>query len=316
MSRASESLVTIGLPVFNGSPMLAETVAGLLAQTHRHLRLVVSDNASTDDTESICRAAAAADSRVTYYRQETNLGPWPNFRFVLDQAEGPLFMWASHDDAWHPRYVETCVQALNSRPDLGIAFTRFASVLRRDGQVVSRKEFPSFEPILSLDVARRLGAWILLDEYSQKANLIYGVWRTPLAREAMSRFGHLEDMVYKGLDIIMLTYVLARSPVHQVDEILFTKQYEGYLLGSATSLLRPITSFLTRPVATVRKATEFARDHCHHLEEALAAAGVLTPGLRRVIRLKRLIYFLPVYRYLTSPAAVLTLLRLRGRTRA
>lgn len=316
MSPSPEPQVTIGLPVHNGAPMVADTLECLLSQTYGNLRLVVSDNASTDATESICRAVADADPRVEYHRQEPNLGPWPNFRFVLAQADTPYFMWAAHDDVWDARYVETCVAALEGRPELGIAFTRFESVLVRDGSVTDRKLFPSLEPLLSLSGARRLGAWVLLDEYSQKANLIYGVWRTELARDAMAHFGALESMVYKGLDIIMLTYALTQAEACQLDQVLFTKRYVDYLVGSSASKLQSLSRALRAPVVSVRKAREFSRDHSRCLLDALRAGEALTPGLRRVIRLKRALYFLPVYRYVTSPEFVLACLRLACGTKA
>ncbi|MFA6108912.1 MAG: glycosyltransferase family A protein [Candidatus Latescibacterota bacterium] len=314
MGARSTPRVTVGLPVYNGAPLIEGTIRGLLAQTHEDLSLVISDNASTDATEEICRSLAASDPRVRYLRQDTNLGAWSNFTFVLEQATTPYFLWAAHDDAREPLYLETCLAALEARPELGIAFTRFQSVLLRQNAVAARKLFPSLQPILSLEQERRLKAWILLDEYSQKANLIYGVWRTELARAAMTRFGSYGAMVYKGLDIALLTYALARAPAVQADQVLFTKQYTDYLLGSTSSLLRPVRSFLRRPVGTVRRAVEFSRDHSWCLEEALRQAGTWTPGLARVIRLKRLLYFLPVYRLVTSQWVVERYLGLRGWT--
>jgi glycosyltransferase involved in cell wall biosynthesis len=51
--------VSIGLPVRNGRTYLGQAVDSILAQTYENFELVVSDNASTDRTEPICRAYAA-----------------------------------------------------------------------------------------------------------------------------------------------------------------------------------------------------------------------------------------------------------------
>ena len=60
--------VSIGLPVFNGEQFLPEAVDSLLRQTYSDFELVISDNGSTDCTETICRDYAAKDRRVRYYR--------------------------------------------------------------------------------------------------------------------------------------------------------------------------------------------------------------------------------------------------------
>ena len=55
--------VSIGLPVYNGSRYLAASIDSLLAQTFTDFELILSDNASSDETESICRRYAEQDER-------------------------------------------------------------------------------------------------------------------------------------------------------------------------------------------------------------------------------------------------------------
>ena len=56
--------VSVGLPVRDGEAFLTQTLEFLLAQDHDDLEVVISDNASTDATEDICRGTARLDSRV------------------------------------------------------------------------------------------------------------------------------------------------------------------------------------------------------------------------------------------------------------
>src|SRR4030066_62015 len=86
--------VSIGMPVYNGEPYIRAALESLLAQTFTDFELIISDNASTDATESICREYAARDSRIDYVRHEKNQGASANFQFVLDQARGEFFIWA------------------------------------------------------------------------------------------------------------------------------------------------------------------------------------------------------------------------------
>lgn len=107
-------LVSIGLPVYNGAQYLPHTLDALLAQSYHNFELIISDNASTDDTPRICQEYAARDRRIAYYRNDTNLGALGNFDRVRDLATGEYFMWAADHDNWEPEFISRCVELLDS----------------------------------------------------------------------------------------------------------------------------------------------------------------------------------------------------------
>ncbi len=109
-------VVTIGVPVYNGGPTLRQALDSLLTQTFRNFEVIISDNASTDGTESICREYAGRDARICYVRQATNIGPTANFKFVFDQARSEYFMWAACDDIRSPDYLELNYKFLLENP--------------------------------------------------------------------------------------------------------------------------------------------------------------------------------------------------------
>ncbi|MCP3919082.1 MAG: glycosyltransferase family 2 protein [bacterium] len=106
--------ITVGLPVFNGAPYVARTIESVLAQTFEDFELIVSDNASTDDTESIVRTFEARDERVRYVRREENVGAAENFNGLVHEARGELFKWAAADDESAPDFLHDCVAALDA----------------------------------------------------------------------------------------------------------------------------------------------------------------------------------------------------------
>jgi glycosyltransferase involved in cell wall biosynthesis len=110
--------VSIGLPVYNGERYLPECFDALLGQTFGDFELVVSDNASTDATEAICRDYAARDPRVRYHRQPVNRGAARNFNeaFCLSRCE--YFKWAAYDDVCRPEFLSRCVAVLDAEPDV------------------------------------------------------------------------------------------------------------------------------------------------------------------------------------------------------
>ena len=124
-------LVSVGLPVYNGAMFLEESLSSLLAQDFGDFELIISDNASTDATESICRAAAARDRRIRYYRCERNQGAAWNYNRVFHLAKGRYFKWAADDDCCHERFLSACVEALDRDPGAVLCYPRTVVV---DGQ--------------------------------------------------------------------------------------------------------------------------------------------------------------------------------------
>ncbi len=117
-------LVSIGLPVFNGEKHIQQALDSLLAQSYDNFELNISDNASTDGTEEICRLYAAKDHRVHYYRQPRNVGLMGNWRCVLQLASGEYFLWAQHDDCWSMNYIGTLLECLLACPNAILAAGR------------------------------------------------------------------------------------------------------------------------------------------------------------------------------------------------
>ena len=104
--------VTIGMPAYNGAKTIEKAINSLLAQTFKDFELIISDNASDDETENICRRYALKDSRIHYLRQNKNIGAHANFNFLISKATEKYFMWAADDDWRSPEFLEVNVSAL------------------------------------------------------------------------------------------------------------------------------------------------------------------------------------------------------------
>jgi glycosyltransferase involved in cell wall biosynthesis len=116
--------VSIGLPVYNGENFIEAALDSLLNQTFEDFELIISDNASTDRTEEICRTYVAKDKRLRYVRSETNLGAARNFNHVFELSSGQYFKWAAHDDICAPSFVERCVSVLDQDSSVSLAFSK------------------------------------------------------------------------------------------------------------------------------------------------------------------------------------------------
>ena len=120
-TRSGRPTVSFGVPVYNGESQLDAALESLRAQTFEDFEIIVSDNASTDGTEEICRRHARLDPRVRYVRNPRNVGVARNFNNLFRLATGHYFKWAPHDDVLAPEFLARCVDALESDPTLAIA---------------------------------------------------------------------------------------------------------------------------------------------------------------------------------------------------
>jgi glycosyltransferase involved in cell wall biosynthesis len=121
--------VSIGLPVYNGEVYLRDAVKSILDQSYPDFELIISDNASTDATEKICRDFAAHDGRIRYYRNEINIGASPNHNRVFELAKGEFFKWSAHDDLYPKEMLQRCVEVLEKAPaSVILVYTQFEMI--------------------------------------------------------------------------------------------------------------------------------------------------------------------------------------------
>ena len=128
-------LVSIGMAVYNGEQHIRQALDALLRQDYPHFELIISDNASIDKTQEICRKYAKIDKRVKYYSNQTNIGALRNFDLVFDLAIGDYFFWACHDDYWKPNYISSCLWAFKKSKDIVLAGTECDSVDSKTGKL-------------------------------------------------------------------------------------------------------------------------------------------------------------------------------------
>lgn len=108
-------LVSIVIPVYNGSNFLKEAIDSALAQTYKNIEVIVVNDGSTDDgaTEKI---ALSYGDKIRYFHKE-NGGVSTALNMGIENMKGEYFSWLSHDDMYKPWKIEKQVQAIN---DLGV----------------------------------------------------------------------------------------------------------------------------------------------------------------------------------------------------
>jgi glycosyltransferase involved in cell wall biosynthesis len=150
------------VPAWKAAGFIGRTLDALAAQTQPGFEVLISDDASPDDTAAICERRAAEDPRFRVIRQERNLGWVGNVNALLAQADADYLLFAFQDDLPEPSYVERCVAALDADPSAVMAFSDILLV-RQDGTVEERS-FTRLDGVTDpIERARRIarheGAW-------------------------------------------------------------------------------------------------------------------------------------------------------------
>jgi glycosyltransferase involved in cell wall biosynthesis len=202
--------VSIGLPVYNGERYLEAGIRSILSQTFTDFELIVSDNASTDRTEQICRTFAAGDSRVRYARSDQNRGLAWNWNRVFALSSGEYFRWSAHDDLADPRFLAAAVAVLDRDPAVALCYSKeqfideAGQVLRGNHVALSRAGSPRPQD--------RFGDLILIDHWCLP---IFGLIRASVLR-ATAGYGS-----FVASDRVLLAELALHGRFHEIPEVLF-----------------------------------------------------------------------------------------------
>lgn len=202
--------VSIGMPVYNGANFIRRSVKSLLSQDCEDFELIISDNASTDETESICRELAVGDARIRYFRNEANVGAARNYNRVFQAAEGKYFKWAAHDDECHRAMLGRCVEFLDASPDSVTMVYPLAELIDEEGKtlVAGLDRIESKDPMPHRRLARLL--WSL-----NYCDPVFGLIKTEVLRKTQL-IGP-----FFGADYVLLGELAMLGEIRELDEILF-----------------------------------------------------------------------------------------------
>jgi len=213
----SHPTVTIGFPIYNGQKHLREALDSLLRQDVRDFELILSDNASTDETPQICREYAARDPRIRYLRNPENLGHIKNFNQLPPMARGEFFLWAAADDLWDPHFLSKLLQGIRTRPEAVLAFCQ-GEFFEMNG-VAQPRFYTDFPPLEGCSPAQRVRRIL---RYKATCSIVYGLHRT----EALLRTGLFRDIDFPA-DLFLESELAAQGPFVIVPEVLFYKRGGG-----------------------------------------------------------------------------------------
>lgn len=226
--------VSVGMPVYNGEEYLEEALDSLLAQTYEDFELIISDNASTDRTEEICRAYAEDDRRVRYFRNEKNIGGSKNFIRVVHLARGEYFHWAAHDDVVAPEFIEACFEVLERNPNVVLCYAK-TTAIDENGEPLDKSREELHMKRLHL---RSEKPHERFDAFLQSYHPIGGKCDAQFG--LIRRAGLLQTPMvadYPASDEVMLGELAMRGEIHEVPEPLFFRRHHPDMFVEANKTM-------------------------------------------------------------------------------
>ncbi|MCI0548311.1 MAG: glycosyltransferase [Candidatus Rokubacteria bacterium] len=215
-ATARSPRVSVGMPVYNGGPYLALALESILAQTFGDFELIVSDNASTDGTDAICREYAARDGRIRYVRNRENIGANRNLNRVIELSSAPYVKVANADDLCHPELIERCVGQLDAHPDAVLCYGQ-TTLIDETGGVIG-----PYDDDLDLRSPRPADRFKAVITRLSLVNVHQGVMRAA----ALKQTGLLRD--HPGADVAMLAGLALHGRfLEWPDRLFFRRMHPG-----------------------------------------------------------------------------------------
>ena len=229
--------ISIGLPVFNGEEFIHKQLERILDQTFTDFELIISDNASTDLTNKICKEFETKDNRIRYYKQDQTIDSLLNYNFVLEKAECEYFLWIAIDDILLPNFLEKNLEILINNKNIVCS----ASQVKYFGESRKYWKEKAENRISGFFIKKIVNRFQNLKNYSTTGtfaskfryylklrghhHIFYGIYRTNQLKGIISKIV-LNKNKPRTIDLATMLSVLEIGDFYVIDEILMYR-YDG-----------------------------------------------------------------------------------------
>jgi len=207
----NDPLVSIVIPVYNGSNYLASAINSALAQTYKNVEIIVVNDGSTDGGATEALAKSYGD-RIKYYYKE-NGGVATALNFAISVMEGNYFSWLSHDDEYLPSKVQAQID-FSRKLDIrdSIIYSGF-EIIDEDSRKIDTVVMPIIKPV-------DFRYWIT------RASMLHGCTLL-VPRQCFSSVGLFNPHLRTTQDYDLWFRMAASTPFFGMPEILIRARRHG-----------------------------------------------------------------------------------------
>jgi len=129
-SNESRPLLTVAIPTYNRAEFLDKCLDSIFSEVNYdpNFEIVVSDNASTDNTYEVVQKYKEFHNNIIYYKQTQNVGFSKNLKTVLDLATGQYINPHGDDDFFNPGMIYEIINMINKNKDCSVMYTCWKNV--------------------------------------------------------------------------------------------------------------------------------------------------------------------------------------------
>lgn len=219
-------LISVGIPTFNRAKVISETLDALINQSYRNIEIIISDDASSDETSEICRKYAKKDKRITFFSQKTNLGLPGNHNFVLNKAKGKYFVWAGDDDPRDTKFIEKLHKLFLKNKDTVLAMCNFYEFKGKYKNPIDTK-YPEY-------LSKFQASCYYL---THPALLVWGMFKTDVLNKIGGFHTDNRPILHWGSDNVTVFKVLLHGGLSYEKDLLLYKRDSGNATSPHTTLV-------------------------------------------------------------------------------
>jgi glycosyltransferase involved in cell wall biosynthesis len=221
-----ESSASIVISTYNGASFIGETLSAIFAQTLLPDEVLVVDDASTDDIESVVASMAReSPTPVRFERLSKNAGsPSKPLNVGISKARGEFILTLDQDDLMRPRRVEASLNALRAFPNAGLATGRFSILGFAEGDL--RKVWPTAQFSEISDYLDPAAEFSLLDSKPAFAALLVKNFAGSTSnfcftKSLWQKIGGFDETIKTCSDLDFILRVVLETPIVIINEVLF-----------------------------------------------------------------------------------------------
>lgn len=132
------SKISVCIATFNGEKYISEQLSSILSQLKTSDEVIISDDHSTDLTESIVNSFQ--DPRIKFFINKLKKGPVKNFENAISKATGEIIFLADQDDIWVDNKVIKILDQFNNDKKLTCVFSN-AQIIDKKGNKTDKVFF-------------------------------------------------------------------------------------------------------------------------------------------------------------------------------
>jgi glycosyltransferase involved in cell wall biosynthesis len=260
--------VSIIIPTYNRSRLLARAVKSVLNQTYQDFELIIVDDGSTDGTKEV--VAGFNDVRIRYVRHEENRGEAAARNTGIKAAKCNYIAYQDSDDEWLPEKLARQMELLeNAPPEVGVIYTGFWKTENH------RRTYIPFSWVSQKngDIHKEL----------LKGNFI-GSPVVLIKKECFDRVGLFDERLRNLVDWEMWLRISKHYHFRCVDEPLVVAHYDlGNVSDNPGSLIDALVLVLEKNRCELEMEKKLLAKHWMNIGDLLVANGETKKGRRYIV---------------------------------